>query len=83
MGGADPLAYVRRHHDRFWSFHVKDVVADNSQDTDLGTGTVDFRALFGLVRDVDDKLFVVEQEGSAAPLESAKRNLQFMRALRV
>jgi sugar phosphate isomerase/epimerase len=83
MGGADPLAYVRRHHDRFWSFHVKDVVADNSQDTDLGTGTVDFRALFGLVRDVDEKLFVVEQEGSAAPLESAKRNLQFMRALRV
>jgi len=83
MGGADPAAYVRKYHDRFWSFHVKDVVADNTKDTDLGTGTVDFRALFGLVRDVDEKLFVVEQEGSSAPLESAKRNLQFMRTLRV
>jgi sugar phosphate isomerase/epimerase len=83
MGGADPAAYLRKHHDRFWSFHVKDVVADNSKDTDLGTGTVDFRGLFGLVRDADEKLFVVEQEGSPAPLESARRNLQFMRALRV
>jgi sugar phosphate isomerase/epimerase len=83
MGGADPMAYLRQHHDRFWSFHVKDVVADNTKDTDLGTGTVDFPALFGLVRDADAKLFVVEQEGSAAPLESAKRNLEYMRALRV
>ncbi|MBW7932097.1 MAG: sugar phosphate isomerase/epimerase [Gemmatimonadaceae bacterium] len=83
MGGGDPMQYLQRHHDRFWSFHVKDVVADNSKDTDLGTGTVDFRALFASLRDADQKLFVVEQEGSPAPLESAKRNLQFMRALRV
>jgi sugar phosphate isomerase/epimerase len=83
MGGGDPLKYLQQHHDRFWSFHVKDVVADNSKDTDLGTGTVDFHALFAGVRDVDTKLFVVEQEGSAAPLESARRNLQYMRALRV
>jgi sugar phosphate isomerase/epimerase len=83
MGGADPAAYLRKHHDRFWSFHVKDVVADNSRDCELGAGTVDFQSLFSSVRDRDQKLFVVEQEGSPAPLESAKRNLQFMRALRV
>ncbi|HEY3287434.1 MAG TPA: sugar phosphate isomerase/epimerase [Gemmatimonadaceae bacterium] len=82
MGGGDPMQYLMKHHDRFWSFHIKDVVADNTRDTDLGTGTVDFKALLGMVRDIDDKLCVVEQEGSAAPLESAKRNLQYMRALR-
>ncbi len=83
MGGGDPIAYLRRHLDRFWSFHIKDVVADNSRDTDLGTGTVDFTALLGMVPDLERKLCVVEQEGSPAPLESARRNLQFMRALRV
>jgi sugar phosphate isomerase/epimerase len=82
MGGGDPLQYLQKHHDRFWSFHVKDVVADNSRDTELGAGTVDFKALLGTVRDIDQKPCVVEQEGSPAPLESAKRNLQFMRALR-
>jgi sugar phosphate isomerase/epimerase len=82
MGGGDPLRYLRKHHDRFWSFHVKDVVADNSKDTELGAGTVDFKVLLGMVRDIDQKPCVVEQEGSPAPLESAARNLTFMRALR-
>lgn len=82
MGGGDPMKYLREHHDRFWSFHLKDVVADNSKDTELGAGTVDFRALLAMVRDIDRKPCVVEQEGSAAPLDSARRNLQYMRALR-
>ncbi len=82
MGGGDPMRYLQQHHDRYWSFHLKDVVADNSHDTELGKGTVDFKALLAMVRDVDKKLMVVEQEGSAAPLESARQDLEFMRALR-
>ena len=82
MGGGDPMTYLAQHNDRFWSFHIKDVVADNSRDTELGAGTVDFKALLGMVPDIDEKPCVVEQEGSAAPLESAKRNLHFMRELR-
>jgi len=81
MGGGDPMQYLRKHNDRYWSFHIKDVVADNSSDTELGAGTVDFRALLAMVHDIDRKPCVVEQEGSAAPLESARRNLQYMRAL--
>ena len=82
MGGGDPMKYLRAHHDRYWSFHVKDVVADNSKDCDLGTGSVDFKALLGEVNDLDHKVVVVEQEGSPAPLESAKRNEQYLRTLR-
>lgn len=82
MGGGDPMQYLKKHHDRFWSFHLKDVVADNSHDTELGAGTVPFKELLALVRDIDDRLCIVEQEGSSAPLESARRNLQYMRALR-
>ncbi len=81
MGGGDPMKYLRDHTDRFWSFHLKDVVADNSRDTELGQGTVDFHALLGMVRDIDHKPCVVEQEGSTAPMDSARRNLQYMRAL--
>ena len=82
MGGGDPMEYLREHHDRIWSFHLKDVVADNSRDTELGVGTVDFRAMLAMVSDIDKKPCVVEQEGSPEPMESARRNLRYMRALR-
>jgi sugar phosphate isomerase/epimerase len=82
MGGGDPLKFLKQHDDRIWSFHLKDVVADNSKDTELGAGTVDFRALLAMVGDIDQKLCVVEQEGSPEPMESARRNLRYMRALR-
>src|SRR5256886_7779644 len=32
MGGGDPFAYLQRYRDRYWSFHLKDVVADRSRD---------------------------------------------------
>jgi sugar phosphate isomerase/epimerase len=81
QGGADPLPFLKKHRERIWSFHLKDVVADNSHDCDLGTGTVDFAAILAEVQDVDQKPCVVEQEGSPEPLESARRNLQFGRKL--
>jgi len=81
LGGADPLPFLKKHADRAWSFHLKDVVADNSRDCDLGTGTVDFAAILGLVKDIDQKVCVVEQESSPAPLESARRNQKYLRGL--
>ena len=38
IGGGDPMRYLERYKDRYWSFHLKDVVADRSHDTELGTG---------------------------------------------
>ena len=43
MGGGDPMAYLRKHTSRYWSFHLKDVVPDKSSDTELGAGTVNFK----------------------------------------
>src|SRR5256885_1799352 len=40
MGGGDPFAYLERYRDRYWSFHLKDVVKDRSRDTELGTGRI-------------------------------------------
>jgi len=44
IGGGDPFAYLQRYRERYWSFHLKDVVPDRSHDTVLGTGTVDLSA---------------------------------------
>ena len=42
VGGGDPMQYLARYRDRYWSFHLKDVVADHSHDTELGTGVLTF-----------------------------------------
>jgi sugar phosphate isomerase/epimerase len=81
MGGGDPLLYLQRYRDRYWSFHLKDVVADRSSDTELGAGTLDFRRLLAAVPDLDRKPCYVEQEGAADPLASARRNCEFLRKL--
>src|SRR6266542_5018980 len=72
MGGGDPLVYLQRYRYRYWSFHLKDVVAARSSDTELGTGTLDFRRLLAAVPDVVRKPCYVEQEGAADSLASAR-----------
>src|SRR2546425_280624 len=81
MGGGDPLVYLQRYRDRYWSFHLKDVVPDRSRDTELGTGTLDFRRLLAAVPDIDHKPCYVEQEGAADSLASARRNCAFLSKL--
>lgn len=81
QGGGDPMAYLRRHADRYWSFHVKDVVADGSHDTELGAGKLDLRALFGAVSDLARKPCYVEQENPKDPLASARQNYEYLKKL--
>jgi len=81
IGGADPFAYLERYRDRYWSFHLKDVVKDRSRDTELGTGTLDFRRLLAGIPDIDHKPCYVEQEGIEHPLVSARQNYAFLKAL--
>ena len=81
MGGGDPFTYLQRYRDRYWSFHVKDVLPDRSRDTELGTGVVDFRKLLAGIPDLDRKPCYVEQEEAPDPLASARRNCEFLRKL--
>ncbi len=81
MGGGDPLVYLQRYRDRYWSFHLKDVVADRSSDTELGTGTLDFRRLLAAVPDIGRKPCYVEQEGAADSVASARRDYEFLSKL--
>ncbi|MEP7345557.1 MAG: sugar phosphate isomerase/epimerase [Gemmatimonadaceae bacterium] len=81
IGGGDPLRYLQRYPDRYWSFHMKDVVADGSRDTELGAGKMDFKKIFAAIPDIDNKPCYVEQEGSANPMASAAKDYAFLRAL--
>ena len=82
MGGSDPLAYLTRHKERYWGFHLKDVVADGSHDTELGQGTVKLGELVAAITDRAEKPCFVEQEGSADPMASAQRNFTYLKALK-
>jgi len=81
LGGADPMRYLERFRNRYWSFHIKDVVPDRSKDTELGKGIVDFRRLLAGVPDIARKPVYVEQEAWADSMASARMNYQYLSAL--
>ncbi len=81
MGGGDPMAYLARWKERYWSFHLKDVVPDKSSDTDLGKGIFDFKKFLAQVPDVNQKPCYVEQEGAADELAAARNNYNFLHGL--
>lgn len=81
MGGGDPASYLKRHRDRYWSFHIKDVVADRSSDTELGKGTLDLRGLLAAIPDIQHKPVYVEQEGAKDPMASAGQDYRYLAAL--
>jgi sugar phosphate isomerase/epimerase len=81
MGGADPMQYLARYPDRYWTFHLKDVVADKSHDTELGTGVFDLKPFLSAVRDIGHKPCYVEQEGAKDELASARIDFNYVHKL--
>lgn len=81
MGHGDPMRYLVEHRDRYWSFHLKDVAADGSRDTELGTGTFDFARFLAAIPDLARKPCYVEQESPSDELASARTNYQYLRGL--
>jgi sugar phosphate isomerase/epimerase len=81
MGGGDVMAYYERYKDRYWSFHLKDVLADRSSDTELGKGAFDFKRFLAAVPSLASKPCYVEQEGPKDEMASAKMNAEFLKRL--
>lgn len=81
IGGGDPMAYLHRYPNRYWSFHIKDVVPDKSSDTELGTGTVNFRRLFEAIPNVNEKPAYVEQENPQDEIAAAQHNAAYLKKL--
>ncbi|MEP6990995.1 MAG: TIM barrel protein, partial [bacterium] len=81
MGGGDPMRYLDGYADRYWSFHVKDVVADRSSDSELGTGVLDLPKFLRAVHDLPQKPLYVEQEGATDELAAMRRDFDYLHGL--
>jgi sugar phosphate isomerase/epimerase len=83
MAGRDPLDYMKRFGSRYWLFHIKDVPRlGPTDDTELGKGIIDFKRLLASIDHIDDKILFVEQETyPGAPLDSARRDYQYLSSL--
>jgi sugar phosphate isomerase/epimerase len=83
MGGRDPIDYMKKYGSRYWLFHIKDAPRLGSPtDAELGKGVIDFRRLFGMIDDIDDKYLYVEQETyPGAPLDSVRRDFDYISRL--
>jgi sugar phosphate isomerase/epimerase len=81
IGGGDPMRYLQRYKDRYWSFHLKDAVADRSHDTELGKGVLDIRGILAAIPNIAAKPCYVEDEEETDPLGSARRNFEYLKKL--
>src|SRR6267378_982992 len=78
---ADPMQYLQKYPDRFWTFHLKDTVADRSSDTRLGTGIFDFKRFLAAVPALNGKPCSVEDETPSDELGAARSNFQYLQGL--
>lgn len=81
IGGGDPMRYLAKYRDRYWTFHLKDVVADRSHDTRLGGGIFDFGKFLAAVPDLDSKPAYVEDESAADELGAAREDFVYLQRL--
>ena len=81
IGGGDPMKYLARYRNRYYSFHLKDVVADRSRDTELGKGTFDFKRFLAAIPDLSQKPSYVEDESPTDEMAAARANYEYLHNL--
>ncbi|MDQ8704942.1 sugar phosphate isomerase/epimerase [Streptomyces sp. LHD-70] len=80
-GDADPAGYFVRHPRRFPALHVKDMAPDGSF-TDVGSGVLDFAAMFRHAHVGGVKQWLVEHDSPADPFATARNSYGYLAALR-
>ncbi|WP_369214821.1 sugar phosphate isomerase/epimerase family protein [Streptomyces flavofungini] len=80
-GGTKPGTYFRRHPRRFPALHVKDMAADGGF-ADVGSGTLDFAAMFAHARVGGVRQWLVEHDTPADPFATARNSYAYLAALR-
>lgn len=74
-GGQDPLTYFKNHPGRFELWHVKDMdKTDRSKNSDVGSGSIDFKPIFAAAGQSGMKHFFLEQEYFAGPQATSIAN---------
>src|SRR5690606_30637709 len=60
-GGEDPAQYLRKYSGRVPLIHIKDMAQDGSF-AEVGTGTLDWPAIFAAAQTTDAVAYIVEQD---------------------
>lgn len=81
--GQDPVKYFEKYPGRFEQWHVKDMdKADRNRNADVGTGSIDYKALFAKAKVAGLKHFYVEQESyPGAPIDSTEASAKFLKTI--
>lgn len=81
--GKNPLAYFQKYPGRFELWHVKDMDNLNKENNaDVGTGSIDYTALFANAKKSGMKKFFMEQETyPSSPMESAKKSIDYLKTI--
>jgi sugar phosphate isomerase/epimerase len=81
--GKDPLQYFAQYPGRFEQWHVKDMdKADRNRNADVGTGSIDWKAIFAKAKLSGLKNFYVEQESyPGEPIDSAGKSAQYLKTI--
>ena len=77
--GNDPLKLFKENPGRFTMWHVKDMDKENQNwNTEIGNGTIDFKAIFAETKLSGMKYFFIEQETNYVPnsIESVKTSCE-------
>ncbi|MCK5839046.1 MAG: sugar phosphate isomerase/epimerase [Bacteroidales bacterium] len=82
-GGYDPVTYFKNYPGRFELWHIKDMDATSKREsTEVGKGTLDFKAIFASKEIAGMKYYFVEQESFNMPLlESVKISFDYLNNL--
>ncbi len=78
--GNDPIAFFNKYPGRFPMWHVKDMdKANHTINTEVGTGTIDFKPFFKHAKQAGLKYAIVEQENfSKDPFISIKQSFDYV-----
>jgi len=88
--GADPIKYLRKHADRISLLHVKEVRKDlivtadrlQSQTTEVGSGKIDWKQVFGAMDPARIRHYFVEQENfERLPLAAVRISFEYLRSI--
>ncbi len=81
VGGADPVAYLKKYEDRCCLVHCKEVKSiDPYEGTAIGEGIVDFPGIYRLLG--DSRQYIVEQETIAMDCwEGLRRSVNYLSTL--
>ncbi|RCH55368.1 sugar phosphate isomerase/epimerase [Mucilaginibacter hurinus] len=85
-GGLDPVTMLEKHPGKFALFHVKDSDKGRPElNTEVGKGTIDFKAIFAKAKDAGVKHFIVEQENftNIDPYVSIAESSAYVKSLSV